>query len=259
MSYKVRLMTSLAAKVVVITGASSGIGLAAAERCAAAGASVVMLARGVERLRHEADRIEGMAVQCDVADAASVRAAFASIESQFGRVDALLNVAGVSRIRSIAEASDDDIGYVIGVNLVGPIYTSRAAIPLLQRAGGGDIVNVSSEITGDYLPLMVLYGTSKGGLETFTRMLAHELKPSGIRVSLFVSGSTATGFGVNFTPDELTSALPAWQESGYLTRVAGAPMEAASVADAMVFLLTRPPGQVVDVVHVRSFGDGATP
>src|SRR5207247_2531882 len=117
---------------------------------------------------------------------------FEVIGARFGKLDALLNVAGVARIRRIEDATDDDIAYVFGINLLGPVYTTRAAIPLLRRAGGGDIVNVSSEITGDYLPAMVLYGASKTGLEGFSRMMTHELKQDGIRVSVFVAGSTAT-------------------------------------------------------------------
>ena len=98
-----------------------------------------------------------------------MRAAFAHDRRPLGKVDALLNVAGVARIRRIEDATDDDIAFVFGVNLLGPIYTTRAAIPLMRAAGAGDIVNVSSEITDDYMPRMVLYGASKGGLDTFSR------------------------------------------------------------------------------------------
>jgi NAD(P)-dependent dehydrogenase (short-subunit alcohol dehydrogenase family) len=245
---------------VVIAGASSGIGLSTAKLCAAEGAEVVMLARGKDRLLTEADNIGSNAVPivCDIADPSSVRDAFAIIDERFGELNALLNIAGVARIRAIEDATDDDIEYVMGVNLLGPIYTTRAATPLLRRAGGGDIVNVSSEVTDDYLPLMVLYGTSKAGLQTFSRMMGHELKADNIRVCNYVSGSTASGFGVNFTPEEVAAAYPAWEASGYLTRVAGPGMDPAWMAESFVFLLTRPPGQFVDRIHVRSFAPGGT-
>jgi NAD(P)-dependent dehydrogenase (short-subunit alcohol dehydrogenase family) len=219
-----------------------------------------MLARGAERLAAAAEEVGSRAVPltCDIARPESVREAFARIEERFGRIDALLNVAGVARIRRIEDASDDDIAFVMGVNLLGPIYTTRAAVPLLRAAGGGDIVFVSSEIVTDYLPRMVLYGASKGGLEVFARQMAHELKPEGIRVSRFTSGSVAgTGFGDNFEPAEIGAVLPEWEESGYLTRVAGPGMDAGWMAEALLFLLTRPRGQMIDVIHVRSFASGA--
>lgn len=243
-------------KVVAVAGASTGMGLAASTLCAAEGADVVMMARNEERLRTAADRVGARAVRCDISDPASVRAAFDVIGEESGKLDALLNVAGVARIAKIADASDEDIAYVMGVNLLGPIYTTRSAIPLLRAAGGGDIINVSSEITGDYMPWMVLYGTSKGGLDTFSKMMTHELKDERIRVSNFVSGSVTTDFGANFTEDELGSAWPEWEASGYLTRVAGPGMDPAWMAEAMIFQLTRPAGQMIDWIHVRSFAPG---
>lgn len=244
-------------KVIAVVGASSGIGLAAAELCAKEGARVVMLARGRERLEAQAEPIGAAPVVCDVADPTSVRNAFAQIDERFGQLDALLNVAGVARIRKIEDATDEDIAFVLGVDLLGPIYTTRAAIPLMRRVGGGDIINVSSEITSDYMPLMVLYGTAKGGLDTFSRMMVHELKEENIRVANYVSGSVATNFADNFSPEEVEAAWPIWDASGYMTRVAGPGMDPAWMAEAFLFQLTRPRGQMIDVIHVRSFAPGA--
>ncbi|MDO8363402.1 MAG: SDR family oxidoreductase [Actinomycetota bacterium] len=253
-------MGQLNDKVIVVVGGSAGMGLAVAKRCVEEGATVVMLARGKERLAEAASSLGRTAVPivCDIASADSVRAAFLEIDQQFGKIDALLNVAGVGRIAKIADATDDDIDFVLDINLRGPILTTRSAVPLLRKAGGGDIVNVSSEITGDYMPFMVLYGTSKGGLDTFSRMLNHELRADRIRVSNYVAGSIGgTDFGVNFTPDGVEAALPEWMESGYMTRVAGPGMDPEWMADAMVFVLTRPKGQMIDVVNVRSFAPGS--
>ena len=168
----------LSGKVVVVAGASAGMGLATGAGLAAEGADVVMLARRYERLMLAAEDVgpASFPIVCDVTDPDSVRSAFAGVADRFGRVDALFNVAGVARIRRIEDATDDDIAFVFGVNLLGPIYTTRAAIPLMRAAGAGDIVNVSSEIVDDYMPQMVLYGASKGGLDTFTKMMVHELK-----------------------------------------------------------------------------------
>ncbi len=250
----------LANKVVVIVGASVGIGLAAAQACAAEGAQVAMLARGKARLDEAAATIgeAATAIVCDVMQPDSVRAAFQAIGEKFGHVDALLNVAGVARIRRIEDATDEDIAFVVGVNMLGPIYTTRAAVPLMRAAGGGDIVNVSSEIVGEYMPQMVLYGASKGGLDTFSQMMVHELKTDNIRVVRYTSGSVGgTGFGDNFAEGEIESVWPEWDASGYLTRVAGPGMEPAWMADAIVFAITRPRGQMIDVINVRSFSPGS--
>ena len=173
-----------------------------------------MMARGKERLEQQAAELGAMAVVCDIADPVSVRAAFAEIEAEHRKLDVLLNIAGVARIRKIADATDDDIAFVMGVNLLGPIYTTRSAIPLMRAAGGGDIINVSSEITGDYMPSMVLYGTSKGGLDTFSRMMVHELKSDKIRVSNFVSGSVSSEFGSNFSPKRSARCGPSGTRVG---------------------------------------------
>lgn len=246
-------------KVVVVAGASAGIGLAAARRCAAEGADVVMLARGQQRLEVAAAEVGDRAVpiRCDITRPDDVRAAFGAITMRFGKLDALLNVAGVARIRRIEEATDDDIAFVFGVNLLGPIYTTRAAIPLMRAAGGGDIVNVSSEIVDDYMPRMVLYGASKGGLDTFTKMMVHELKADNIRVVRYTSGSVGgTSFGDNFGEGEVEAVWPEWDASGYLVRVAGPGMDPSWMAEAIVFAITRPRGQMIDVIHVRSFAPG---
>lgn len=246
-------------RVIAVIGASAGIGLAIARLCAAEGAKVVMMARGKERLEKEASALGAMSVVCDMADPDSVRAAFAAVDAEHGKLDALLNVAGVARIRRIEDASDEDVAYVLGIGLLGPIYTTREAIPLMRKAGGGDIVNVSSEITGDYMPKMVLYGTAKGGLDTFSRMMVHELKDDRIRVTNYVSGSVTTDFAANFTQDELEAVFPEWMASGYLERVAGPGMDPAWMAEAFVFILTRPAGQMIDWIHVRSFAPGHPP
>ena len=249
--------TSVAGKVVVIAGASTGIGRAAAEIFAREGARVVMLARGRERLETAAAETGhgALPIQADIGDPDSVRSAFDQVDRVLGRLDVLLNVAAVGRVRLIEEASDDEIEAIFATNLLGPVYTTRAAIPLLRRSGGGDILNVSSESTLGYLPYMTLYAASKAGLEGFTRMAMHELKPHGIRVTLLVAGSTMTGFGDNnYSPADRERALPEWESSGYRKLIAGAnKVPAEHVAETMLFAVTRPREQMLDVIHARSF------
>lgn len=245
----------LEGRVVVVAGASTGIGRATAELFAREGASLVLLARRRDRLEEAARATGGAAVVADVSDPASVRAAFAEVDRLHGRLDVLLNVAAVGRVRTIEESTDEDVAAIFGTNLLGPVYTTRSAIPLLRRAGGGDIVNVSSESTLAYLPYMVLYAASKAGLDGFSRMAMHELKPEGIRVMSLVAGSTDTSFGANnYAPEDAERAMPAWLESGYRSQVSGqVKVPAVHVAETMLFMVTRPRGQVVDVLSARSF------
>jgi len=240
---------------VVVTGASKGIGFASSMAFAARGAHVVMLARSGERLRQSAAEIGPLAlpIVADVGDPDDVRAAFDQIDDAFGRLDVLINNAGSAVLTNIEEATDEQIQLSIGTNLLGPIYTTRAAIPLFTRTGRGDIINVSSESTLNPFPFLGLYAATKAGLETFSRAALAELKPRGIRVTVVVCGTTTTEFGSEWDPEVTLRFLTAAQQSGHLAFAgAGQPMEPSDVADTLVYVATRPPGQILDLLHVRS-------
>jgi NAD(P)-dependent dehydrogenase (short-subunit alcohol dehydrogenase family) len=245
-------------KVIVVSGASAGVGRAAAQRFAAEGATVVLLARRKDRLDEAAQAIgpNAVPIRTDVGSSDSVRSAFAQIESRFGRIDGLVNSAGVTRVRLVEEASDEDIAVSLNTNLLGPIYTTRAAIPLLRASGGGDIINISSESTLDHMPLMTLYMTAKRGLNGFTHAMARELSGDSIRVTLIILGAVGdTAFADNFGPGDIERAWPIWEADGYLTRMSGHQLLAsADVADVLHHVLTRPTGMTLDVVHVRPAG-----
>ena len=245
-------------KVAVISGGSTGVGQAVAGRLAADGAKVVLLARRPDRLRTAAARMPGsvVAIPTDISDGEAVQAAFGHISAQFGRVDILMNCAGTARIRAVADMSDDDIQACIGTNLVGPIHTMRAAVPLMRAAKGGHIINLSSEITLDHMPLMSLYAAGKHGLNGFTKAMHRELRPDGIRVSLVILGSVADStFSENFTDEERQHAQPAWLADAYLTRVgAYRPVATATIAEVLHQMLLCPPDAVQDVVHIRPAG-----
>jgi NAD(P)-dependent dehydrogenase (short-subunit alcohol dehydrogenase family) len=249
------MQKELEGKVVLVCGGSTGIGKACAARFAKGGANVVLLARRKARLDEAAKELgnRAIALEGDITSPGSVRAVFAEIDRRYGRLDVLLNVAGVARFRAIADASDEDIATVVGTNYLGPIYTTRAAIPLMRKAGGGDILNVSSEVTLDDLPMMTLYSSTKRALDGFTKTMTKELKPEGIRVTLVVMGNVAgTSFGDNFAGNEREASRDLWVKDGYLTRVAGEKMESAWVADAIYYAATRPRGMMMDVIHTRS-------
>jgi NAD(P)-dependent dehydrogenase (short-subunit alcohol dehydrogenase family) len=242
-------------KVVVISGASTGVGRATALRFAGEGAAVVLLARRKDRLEEVAEQIgpQAAAIPADVTSSSSVRAAFDQIAAKFGRIDALVNSAGATRIRLIEQASDEDIGVCVGTNLLGPIYTTRSAIPLLRASGGGDIINISSEITLDDMPMMTLYAATKHGLSGFTKAMNKELRRDSIRVTLCVLGAVAdTGIHENFGPGDLERAWPIWEADGYLTRMSGTKLLSPQmVADVLCDVAGRPRDLMTDVIHVR--------
>ena len=130
-----------------------------------------MLARSGERLRQAAAEIgpRALPIVADVGDPDDIRAAFTEIGDTFGRLDVLINNAGSAVLTNIEEATDEQIQLSIATNLLGPIYTTRAAIPLFKRTGRGDIINVSSESTLMPFPYLGLYAATKAGMETFAR------------------------------------------------------------------------------------------
>jgi NAD(P)-dependent dehydrogenase (short-subunit alcohol dehydrogenase family) len=129
---------------------------------------------------------------CDVSDARQVAATMESIAQRFGRLDALVNNAGVAVFAPIMETSDDDWSRVLAVNLTGPFLCTKAAVPLMREHGGGAIVNITSISAVRASTLRSAYGTSKAGLAHLTKQLAVELASSGIRVNAVAPGPVDT-------------------------------------------------------------------
>ena len=206
-------------KTIVITGAGAGLGRALARRFAGEGERVILLGRTFAKVQAAAKEIGAQAtpLDCDVASPVSVKAAFAAIAARFSKIDVLINNAAVFEPFLVAEATDEQIMDTIGINLVGAILCSRAAIPLMGR--GGHIINVSSESVENRLPHMILYQTSKAGLERFTHGLQQELEPSGIRVSVVRAGSMMEpGKVFNADPAALMRFHKAATEAGFNLR-----------------------------------------
>jgi meso-butanediol dehydrogenase/(S,S)-butanediol dehydrogenase/diacetyl reductase len=176
------------AKTIVITGAGSGLGRALARRFASDGNTVVLLGR----TRTTLDAVSAElgppchSVVCDVANPDSVRTAFAAIEQRHSKIDVLINNAAIYQPLFVKDATDAQISAAMTTNFAGPIYCSRAAIPLMQR--GGHIINISSESVGLPHAMFSLYQGSKAGLERFTKALHAELEPEGIRVTMVRAG-----------------------------------------------------------------------
>jgi NAD(P)-dependent dehydrogenase (short-subunit alcohol dehydrogenase family) len=248
-------------KVAAVTGATSGSGRAIARRFAAEGAQVVLLSRGKERLVADAEQLgaNAIGIATDVGDADSVRQAFAEIEQRFGRLDILVNNAGVHRPCFVEELSDFDIERQVRTNYLGPVYTCRAAIPLLRAAGGGDIVNTSSESTLNPFPMLSMYVSSKAALEAFSRTMMTEVNDDDIRITVVIQGIAHEGEGSTDwarEPERAAKAFELWTERGYIARVDRLEdllgQSTDDVADVHLYVVTRPRHQQLDTIHVRS-------
>src|SRR5258705_7453163 len=188
-------MTPFPQKVALVTGAARGIGLAVAKRFLAEGWRVALLDIEGELLRAAvavlADPDVTFALHCDVSDASAVTTAMAKLSRRFGRLDALVNNAGIAVFAPLLETSDEDWRRVLEVNLTGPFLCTKAAVPLIREQDGA-IVNITSISAVRASTLRSAYGTSKAGLAHLTKQLAVELASLGIRVNGVAPGPVET-------------------------------------------------------------------
>lgn len=182
-------------KVAIITGASRGIGAAAAREFAAAGWRVALLARSEAEISTLAEQIgdAAMALRCDVADWGSLQAAVQTVVARWGRLDALINNAGVIEpIARLEEADPAAWGLAIDVNLKGVFHGMRAAIPVMKAAGGGTIITVSSGAASNPLEGWSAYCSAKAGAAMLTRAAHLEEGEHGLRIMGLAPGTVAT-------------------------------------------------------------------
>jgi NAD(P)-dependent dehydrogenase (short-subunit alcohol dehydrogenase family) len=182
--------------VALVTGAARGIGLATAKKFLAEGWHVALLDIEGELLGRALAEIgqseATLALTCDVSDAVAVSAAMTTVEQRFGRLDALVNNAGIAVFAPLMETSEADWRRVLEVNLTGPFLCTKAAVPLMRESNGGAIVNITSISAVRASTLRSAYGTSKAGLAHLTKQLAVELASLGIRVNAVAPGPVDT-------------------------------------------------------------------
>lgn len=189
-------MTITSTQVAVVTGGARGIGLGIAEWFLAAGYRVALVDIDAETLLRTArtlndpDRV--LAVHCDVSSPFQVQAAIDQVAAAFGRIDALVNNAGVAIFKPIAETTYEEWRYVLSTNLDGAFLCTQACVPVMLGSGGGSVVNIASISGLRASTLRVAYGTSKAAIIHLTKQQAVELGTQGIRVNAIAPGPVET-------------------------------------------------------------------
>jgi NADP-dependent 3-hydroxy acid dehydrogenase YdfG len=238
--------------VALVTGASSGIGAATATALAAQGAAVALAARRRDRLDTLAAEIKdqggtALVLECDVTDQQQASAAVDRTVTELGRLDTLINNAGVMLLGPAAGAPLAEWQQMVELNVLGLLYCAHAAVPHLLRAAGdeprqvADMVNISSVAGRSARTGNGVYALTKFGVGAFSESLRQELAKQYVRVSLVEPGATATELSSHNRPEVLAAIRSQF----------GQRMEAGDIADAITYIVTRPRHVAVNEMLIR--------
>ncbi|MCL4338267.1 SDR family oxidoreductase [Patescibacteria group bacterium] len=185
-------------KVVIVTGASSGIGLATAKLLSGKGAKVVLAARSVEKLRKISSNMpDSLAQKTDMTKPTDIKRMVKKVVEKYGRVDILVNNAGRGMFSAVEYIDPAKYRYILELNLVAPVIAMQEVIPLMKRQGGGAIVNISSGTSKMYIPYIAGYASTKYAINAITLTARQELEKDKIVVSVVYPYITATSFAKN--------------------------------------------------------------
>ncbi len=222
---------------VVITGASSGFGRAAAKRFASEGYRLVLMARRLERLADLASSLEEEAqchvVELDVRDSSAVSEVFATLPELFHQPDILINNAGLALGLSGADAVDlDDWETMVDTNIKGLMYCTRACLPMMIEQGRGHVINMGSVAANWPYPGGNVYGGTKAFVQQFTRNLRADLLGKGVRATVIEPGMCETEFSVVRFNGDQSKAAAVYEGMK--------PLSAEDIADVIVWVALRP-------------------
>ncbi len=241
----------LSGRVVAVTGASSGIGEATALACAQAGAAVSLAARRTERIEALATRIEdaggrALAVTADVGEEDQARSFVERTASELGRLDVLVNNAGVMLLGPVAGAPTEEWRRMVHVNVFGVLYSTHAALPLMKEQGAGHIVTVSSVAGRFARPGSAVYNLTKFGVGAFSEALRQEVTLEGIRVTLIEPGFVGTELQGHNRPEIQEAIRKIVNDED--------PLRAEDIANAVLYAIGSPPNVAVNEVLIRPSG-----
>ncbi len=241
-------MDSLRDRVAIVTGAGRGVGRAAALELARRGARVALVARTEAQLREVAQEIEALggqalAIPTDITDESQVARMAEQVLSRFGRVDILLNVAGIAYWGLVENFSLEQWNRTVAVNLTGMFLCSRAVIEPMKRQRSGHIVNISSGAGKQGYANLAAYSASKFGVIGFSQALAAELGSWGIKVTSLLPGSIETTFSAGFPPERLAGRKVLL-------------LKPEEVVQAIIFLITQPGSAWTQEMNLWPFQEG---
>ena len=230
----------LAGKVAIVTGGSRGIGRAISLALAGQGAAVVIAARSADTLAEAANLVRqagGRAepVVTELADEQSIRNLVRVTQDRFGRLDILINNAGITHSARLEETRTEDLDRCWAINARAPYILCREALPLLRQSDAGTIVNISSVVGVKGYPLQSAYTASKHALRGMSMSLAEELRGTNIRVHVICPGAVDTGMVGGVRPDIKKDELIGPDE----------------IAELVLYLVTHRGNAVVDELHIR--------
>jgi NADP-dependent 3-hydroxy acid dehydrogenase YdfG len=239
----------LQGKVCVVTGASSGIGAATARKLAGAGAAVALTARREERLNELSQEIESgggraLAIPADITKEDEARSVIERANSELGRLDVLINNAGVMLLGPIQGADTEEWRRMVDINLLGLFYCTHAALPVMRDQGGGHIVNISS-VAGRTASLGVAaYNATKWGVVGFSEGLRQEALHVKVRVTVIEPGFVATELQDHSTDPMAKAAIEDMRQKT-------TPLEAEDIAESIYYAVSQPERVSVNEILVR--------
>ena len=237
----------LAGKVALVTGASSGIGRATALALAGAGARVAAVARRADRLQSlvsDIGRDTAVVVEADVSDEAAINRAVADVHARWGRLDVLVNNAGVMLLGPIESADTEDWRRMMDTNVLGLMYATHAALPIMRAQGSGDVVNISSTAGRTARAGVGAYNASKWAVNAFSEALRQECVPHRIRVTVIEPGIVATELREHITHAGAKADIERRAQS--LTQ-----LEPEDVAAAILYAVSQPAHVCVNEILMR--------
>ena len=243
------MVGKLDTKVALVTGASSGIGAATAIALAAEGAQVAIAARRIERLNDVAHKIKAfgskaLPIATDVSDEIQVNALVQQVNSTLGRIDILVNSAGIVELGTIEDGDPEEWRRQFDLNVLGLLYATHAVLPIFKTQGVGHVVNISSTAGRTVRAGMGVYSATKAGVNSISEALRQEVHKHNIRVTLIQPGMVATEFADNITSPAAKQALEARFKS--LT-----PLQPEDIARAIAYAVTQPPHVNVNEILIR--------